>query len=550
MSDMSKTDLPPALPWAHRYKGVLPLPGGYDRYLEWLTEVCNFIETHRPRQVELRGWVQDGYSLTEGSADLRVGFLHKVGLLESSGETSRVAALTRRWLQDGDSSLIIAQVHSRTRFIGEMLNESHAAEISGGNLRTSELLHIANVRYDCGWFSSSQIDNRRGWLQSAGMLRMNAENRFAITSAGQDLLQRLDVYEPPLPATAPGPAVVRASPEFTEPSGAPIGTAHSPEPEELLSSGAPPILLEPAPTIASALADELQAAATDSINPTRFELAVRDAFEFLGFRAEQLGGSGSTDVLLDAPRGKGHTYRVTVDAKSVGAGSSNKGQLRDQQVDWETLKEHRNQYSATYSLLIGPDPAGERLFDRGRKSNVAIMSSDELAQLCRQHEESPLGLGDYECLFTAGGAVDLSPINESFEEATRRRDLAEAVCRALIDECADLGPMSARDLRLTLKHQDAEQSWAEDEISEVLATLSSDLVGAIEAVPTPDKSATTYIPATSLQVAQLRLRKLADALGTDLQGPDDVLTPVGGRTGGSIGRAAAVAAVRAERDSR
>ena len=179
-----------------------------------------------------------------------------------------------------------------------------------------------------------------------------------------------------------------------------------------------------------------------------------------------------------------------------------------------TLQEHRTKHGAHYSLLIGPDPTGERIFSRGREFDVAIMPSDELAQLCLQHEKMPLGLGDYEALFTSGGAVDSSPIDEKTDEAIRRRDVAEAVCRALINECADLGPMSARDLRLTLRREFSEQSWTEDEIQEVLVILSSDLVAAVELAPSDSESPTTYIPATSLEVAQLRLRKLAEVLGS------------------------------------
>ena len=77
--------------------------------------------------------------------------------------------------------------------------------------------------------------------------------------------------------------------------------------------------------------------------------------------------------------------------------------------------------------------------------------------------------------------------------------------------------MSVRDLWLTLRYQDPEQSWAEDEIEDVLDTLSSKLVGVVEIASSSGESSTTYIPATSLEVAQLRLRKLADALGAGIE---------------------------------
>jgi hypothetical protein len=48
---------------------------------------------------------------------------------------------------------------------------------------------------------------------------------------------------------------------------------------------------------------ELLTAQTDSRNPARFEQAVRDAFDMLGFEATRLGGSGETDVYLVARAG-------------------------------------------------------------------------------------------------------------------------------------------------------------------------------------------------------------------------------------------------------
>ena len=57
-------------------------------------------------------------------------------------------------------------------------------------------------------------------------------------------------------------------------------------------------------TSAETLAAEIIEASTDSRNPDRFERAVRDAFDFLGFEAQRLGGPGKTDVLLTALLGK------------------------------------------------------------------------------------------------------------------------------------------------------------------------------------------------------------------------------------------------------
>src|SRR5690606_12275749 len=84
------------------------------------------------------------------------------------------------------------------------------------------------------------------------------------------------------------------------------------------------------------LIQELKEASTASADPNRFEQAVESAFAYLGFEAQWLGGSGKTDVLLDAPLGRDLAYRVIVDCKTSGAGS-----VTDINIDWMTLREHK-----------------------------------------------------------------------------------------------------------------------------------------------------------------------------------------------------------------
>lgn len=499
--------------WDQRFKGVVPLPGGYDGYLTWLEGVYRFIRDHRPQRDRLLDWLEETFSLTSKAAYSRVSFLLKVGLLDIDGGVCRAAAPTQRWLDSGDSTILIAQIHSRTQFIGEMLHEVKAAHDAQNPMHTSDVFSVANERYGFGWTATTQIDTRRGWLQSAKLITANSQKRFEITQLGRALLERLTLHEPPPAGAATDFRQERALPPRGDPptSPPPSESGHHPPPA---ANGAGP-REAPSDSPATALADELRASSVDSADHARFETAVRDAFEFLGFSAEQLGGSGKTDVLLNAPRGKNHSYRVTVDAKSVGASGAARGQLKDHQVDWLTLPEHRRRHRADYSLLIGPEPAGGRIFSRAQESDVAIMSSDELAQLCLRHEQLPLGLGDYENLFTTSGRVDTSRIGERFEEAVRLRDLADAACRSLINKCGIAGPMSAKDLWwVLLEANHPENAWEIDEIQNVLGILSSDLVGAVEAVPDAEGGPDTYIPATSLAVARLRLRKLADALGS------------------------------------
>src|SRR5262249_41422521 len=147
-----------------------------------------------------------------------------------------------------------------------------------------------------------------------------------------------------------------------------------------------------------AMVDAISDSATDSSHPDRFEVAVRDAFAFLGFEAEWLGGSGRTDVLLDAPLGAADAYRVVVDCKTSSCGS-----VSEPQVAWVTRTEHKEKHDANHILLVAPSPAGSRMFARARQYGVVVMSAAQLSGLCRQHAWTPLGLADYRSLFAAGG---------------------------------------------------------------------------------------------------------------------------------------------------
>ena len=87
MSDLNRSDIPQVLPWDKRFKGVLPLPGGYDGYLTSLKDVCHYIRDDRPRRDELHGWLEKRFSLTSKSA-------YRLGLATTSACSRRAAGPT------------------------------------------------------------------------------------------------------------------------------------------------------------------------------------------------------------------------------------------------------------------------------------------------------------------------------------------------------------------------------------------------------------------------------------------------------------------------
>ncbi|MCY4193049.1 MAG: hypothetical protein OXF04_01960 [bacterium] len=423
------------------------------------------------------------------NAEYIVRFLHNDDVLEYTVNRIHLSEYAKRWYVEKDNEILIGLLHSRVKFFGELLAELRDQP------RSIKELRRAAQQYGLNWESNGQLGRRRGWLESAGLIEPTDEGRLAITDAGRDLLSRLTLQAPDLRGTG--------TPGTLSCTGYPATTLRAPDLQGIGTStiGDPPEPTPPRPpSSAEALADEIRSAATDSKNPNRLEIAVRDTFRFLGFDAEKLGGSGKTDVLVTAPMGRESSYSVAIDAKTVG-----KGALGDGQVDWFTLDDHREQHSANYSMLVGPSPSLGRLMERAKKKAVAVLSTEQLADLCLQHDRAPLGLDTYRALFATGGAVNMAPIEQAARDLTRTRNLAVALCAELAEKTSQLGPLSAPVLMGMLYQSD--KAYSEPEIQQVLDTLSSPLIGAIQG--TADQG---YVLATAPRVTQRRLQQLGDSL--------------------------------------
>ncbi len=463
------------------HKSVYSLPGGYNGYLDTLRKIVAIVESYRMSRETLVSRLQSELAISVlNSADV-VRFLLRVGLLREVAGYCHVGHWTERWLASGDSGLLIALLHRRCRFIGEML-----AELLKSPRSTSEMLAIAEKHYSLQWSASTQIDTRRGWLQSAGFIEVTWDRKLAITEAGTAFLSQLARGEPSKP---------------DQPAGLEHPTGQTTTTSEPVLDPLPEIELPPEPlpdpiSPVHALVTEIVDASTDSQNPDRFERAVHDAFAYLGFQSELLGGSGRTDVLLTARLGRYDSFKVTVDAKTTAS-----GHLPDMQVDWATLVEHRAKQEADYSLLVGPSPRGDRLFNRAADHEVTVLSAQQLARLCKRHERAPLGLIDYRHLFTSFGNADLNQLDGRTDDLREMLRLAAKICRTLADRCHTFGYHTARELWMVMSEA------TPDRIQSILDTLANLLVGAVHG--SPEKG---YVLATDPKVVQHRLALLGEEL--------------------------------------
>lgn len=264
-------------------------------------------------------------------------------------------------------------------------------------------------------------------------------------------------------------------------------------------------------TAVDRIVGELLTAQTDSTNPARFELAIRDAYGYLGFDAARFGGSGETDVLLGAPTSAG-PYRVIVDGKS-----SRSGRVTDQQIDWNSLRDHRLRREAQHALVVAPDFGGGNLLRRADEYRVALLRAADLADVIRLHSLTPFSLLDLRPMFEGPGMVtqalqDLSLLHRATLARWRLlREVVEIMGRLPSDIFPDAVMISG-----WLALSRPETSPSRDAVQEAIAILATKAVGVLRPHNGSGGYALTMRPETALR----RLRALAGAL-TDAE--DNVL---------------------------
>lgn len=486
-----------------------PLGGGAEHYLstlEWILRQCHAGDRGIASIAELYG---QHYGLNKSVATQQVGMLRKYGLLELQAKRCVPSSDAARWLETGHAEIVIGTLHANIRFIGELLDEIQHPR------SREQLRRVANDTFGFDWKKVQQIAYRLNWLRSAGLAEVVPGWKYQTTVAGLAFLKRVELQRP---ASVSAPAPDETPPDPPSPS--------------------PPVEPGPVPTMPSSLheggeiAQRLRALSCDGKKHGEFEMAVRDAFEFLGFDADHLSGAGQTDVLLTAThagglRGKGQSpnwlYRVTVDSKAVTG-----GRLTSNQVNWPALEKHRQQHDAQFSLLVGPSPGGQ-LLQFAADQNVGVLDAAELAALCEAHASVPLAPSVYFALFAdrdgnpQGGLIDTSAVESARDSQDLRQQLLAQVLQAVETIAPSFKPPDASLVHFNLSQSTSGQRISEPLITEALELLASPWLGAL--TPVGDEGPSErYVPAASGRVVAQRLRWLADAFADET---DDTASSAG-----------------------
>jgi len=203
-----------------------------------------------------------------------------------------------------------------------------------------------------------------------------------------------------------------------------------------------------------------------------FEAAVAAAFRFLGFRAEHLGSSGRTDVLVAAELPAAERYRAIVEVKSSATGT-----VAENNVKFEALKDHQRKHGADYGLIVGPGFGG-RIQEWAVNNGFTLLTVDDLAIILRRHQTSPLSLAELRVLFERAGD-DLTDIEEQYNGVERSTDLIKRLMELLYNEANDEEPLrggaiSRENISYALRSMNPRPTKAA--IDECLQLLTHDLV--------------------------------------------------------------------------
>lgn len=167
------------------------------------------------------------------------------------------------------------------------------------------------------------------------------------------------------------------------------------KPIEMISS-----TLSAIPREVEGIVQRLEETKRDSTNPSNFEYALGDAFRFLGYEVQVIGGKGDTDIALNAYLGA-HGYRVVVDAKT-----SRTGKIPDSQINWPQLNAHKAQRSADYLAVAGETFSGGNLRKWAEEYHVSLFTTNVVIELLKMHDEAPFTLVELRDVFEVHGQIN------------------------------------------------------------------------------------------------------------------------------------------------
>jgi hypothetical protein len=404
------------------------------------------------------------FKISESSARSALLSLRAAGLFEPTGRaTFTTTAPARDWLASNAVIDLVRIVHASTFPVGEVIDLIDEAK------RVPTLATAVQQRFGVGSASALAIGRIIQLLHAAGVIREVGYARYASTALGRALAESL-----PLRAE-----------RGEDQRGAELGDdaeSERPNPDEI--------------------AREVVEAGFRSDQPRRLEAAVSAALNLLGATAQDIGGPGNTDVLVEVGTQPTEKLVAIVDAKTAGQGVVN-----ESAVKFDAIEDHRKKHGASLAAIVAPG-FGDRLTKWAQDRKIALITTDLLAEVVRRHALTPLGRDDLRMLLT--GRDEHVALRSSLDARARKADLVGAVITVLLREAQEDDPNVAAGLDIDGIYRAIRDQFQiksdKDDLKAAVDVLSSPLVGGVV------KRGSAYVAVEPIATVRARVASLAAVL--------------------------------------
>lgn len=393
---------------------------------------------NRVSRKELFEFIENQFELKLSSVESMLPFLKASGLLEEVGRNIYIAtAAAQAWIETGNDLDFIRILHVHMRFVGEILFYAEKDIVRN-------TIYLIGQNY-C--MNNEKIRWIVGFLLEAGLLEEPQYLHLKTTKMGRIFAQTLPLE--------------RAI-EYNV-------SEQDVKKEQNQSD-----------RISSKLDKICEQLSASAINPSMegknlglaFEEAISDIFSYMGFKAEHVGGSGDTDVVLKWKQND-DTVVAIVDGKSKSSGQVSHGDISDIALDT-----HKEKNNADYVAIIGPGFSGETIRDFAIKKEYALITDKQLIEIANASEELGLSIQEMSLMFKSPDGF--SQLEEIISSKRRELEIISEIIKQFCNEQELLESLSPRDLFLLLRNSNVSPSL--DELMSGFNILSNNQIGVLKKV--------------------------------------------------------------------
>lgn len=389
---------------------------------------------------DLFEFIENEFNLRLSSAESMLPFLKASGLLEEVGRNIYVAtSAAKAWLETGSDLDLIRILHANMQFVGEMIKAAEN-DIVRNDIYAQAKLYGLNTE-KARWIA--------GFLVEAGLLEEPQYLHLKATHIGKRFVVGLPLAE--------------VNEKVVEPTN--VSDKEKAVGDQFFGK------LE-------MVCNRLHIASTDpgaegKNSGVAFEEAIAEIFCFMGFKAERIGGSGDTDVVVKWKDEEDKNIVAIIDGKSKSGGQVSHSDISDIAIDT-----HKEKNSADYVAIVGPGFSGDTIRNHARKKGFALITESQLIEIASASKKLGLSLQEIALAFQVPNG--LSQLEEIISTKRRELDIISEVISKFLSEQELLGSLSPRDLFLLLRNSNESPSL--DELISVFETLSREEIGILQNV--------------------------------------------------------------------